>query len=277
MKQESKNHKLQVLNHEIASYKQNQLEYICITDIARYKNSERTDDLVRNWLRNRNTIEFLGIWEQLNNPSFKPVEFDGFRKQAGLNSFTLTPKQWIETTGAIGLISKSGRYGGTFAQKDIAFEFASWISVEFKLYLIKEFQRLKEQEFAQLGWDIRRNLARVNYQIHTDAILKNLVPNTLTKQQMNFVYASEADLLNVALFGTTAKDWREQNPELKGNIRDYANVHQLVCLANMEVMNAHFISEGLPQADRLKKLNALAIAQMTILMKSSERKILKLK
>lgn len=174
--------KLQVLDQQVGVSSLNGIEYICITDIARFKNSDHTDDLIRNWLRNRNTIEFLGIWEQLNNPDFKPVEFDGFKKQAGLNSFTLTPKQWIESTGAVGLISKAGRYGGTYAQKDIAFEFASWISVEFKLYLIKEFQRLKEQEFAQLGWDIRRNLAKVNYQIHTDAIKENLIPDTLTKQ-----------------------------------------------------------------------------------------------
>lgn len=261
--------KLQVLENEIATVTRGGFEYICITDIARYKNPDRTDDLIRNWLRNRNTIEFLGIWEQLNNPAFKPVEFDGFRKQAGLNSFTLTPKQWIERTAAIGLISKAGRYGGTFAQKDIAFEFASWISVEFKLYLIKEFQRLKEQEFQQLGWDIRRNLAKVNYLIHTDAIRENLIPDNLTAQQISFVYASEADLLNVALFGVTARQWRDANPELKGNLRDHANVHQLVCLANLESMNAHFISEGLPQAERLVKLNQLAIRQMRVLLAAS--------
>ncbi len=258
--------KLQVLENDIATVTRGGFEYICITDIARYKNPDRTDDLIRNWLRNRNTIEFLGIWEQLNNPNFKPVEFDGFRTQAGLNSFTLTPKQWIEQTAAIGLISKAGRYGGTFAQKDIAFEFASWISVEFKLYLIKEFQRLKEQEFQQLGWDIRRNLAKVNYLIHTDAIRDNLIPDTLTAQQISFVYASEADLLNVALFGVNAKQWRDANPGLKGNLRDHANVHQLVCLANLESMNAHFISEGLPQAERLVKLNQLAIRQMRVLL-----------
>ncbi len=258
--------KLQVLENDIATVTRGGFEYICITDIARYKNPDRTDDLIRNWLRNRNTIEFLGIWEQLNNPDFKPVEFDGFKTQAGLNSFTLTPKQWIEQTAAIGLISKAGRYGGTFAQKDIAFEFASWISVEFKLYLIKEFQRLKEQEFQQLGWDIRRNLAKVNYLIHTDAIRDNLIPDTLTAQQISFVYASEADLLNVALFGVNAKQWRDANPGLKGNLRDHANVHQLVCLANLESMNAHFISEGLPQAERLVKLNQLAIRQMRVLL-----------
>jgi len=258
--------RLQVLEQEIATDTRDGIEYICITDIARYKNAERTDIIIGNWLRNRNTIEFLGIWEQLNNPGFKPIEFDGFRKQAGLNSFTLTPKQWIENTDAIGLISKAGRYGGTYAQKDIAFEFASWISVEFKLYLIKEFQRLKEQEFQQLGWDIRRNLAKVNYLIHTDAIKENLIPETLTSQQINFVYASEADLLNVALFGVTAKQWRDVSPQIKGNMRDHANVHQLVCLANLESMNAHFIAEGLPQPERLVKLNALAIRQMRVLV-----------
>lgn len=181
----------------------------------------------------------------MNNPDFKSIEFDGFKKEAGLNSFTLTPKQWINKTAAIGIISKAGRYGGTYAQKDIAFEFASWISVEFKLYLIKEFQRLKEQEFKQLGWDIRRNRAKVNYLIHTDAIKENLVPDSLTPQQINFVYTSEADLLNVALFGITSKQWREMNPELKGNMRDYANIHQLVCLVKIESMNAHFIDEDL--------------------------------
>jgi len=258
--------KLQVLDQQIGTATKDGIEYINITDIARFKNTERTDDLIRNWLRNRNTIEFLGIWEQLNNPAFKPVEFDGFRKQAGLNSFTLTPKQWIEQTGAIGLISRAGRYGGTFAQKDIAFEFASWISVEFKLYLIKEFQRLKEQEFQQLGWDIRRNLAKVNYLIHTDAIRENLVPDTLTSQQTSQVYASEADLLNVALFGVTAREWRDANPSLKGNIRDHANVHQLVCLANLESMNAHFIEQKLSQAERLNRLNELAIRQMRVLV-----------
>jgi len=258
--------KIQVLDHEIATDIRNGIEYICITDIAKYKNQKRSDDLIRNWLRSRNTIEFLGLWEQLNNPDFKPVEFDGFKKEAGLNSFTLTPKQWIIKTAAVGIISKAGRYGGTYAQKDIAFEFASWISVEFKLYLIKEFQRLKEQEFKQLGWDIRRNLAKVNYLIHTDAIKENLIPDSLTPQQISFVYASEADLLNVSLFGITAKQWREINPELKGNMRDHANIHQLVCLANLESMNAHFIDEGLCQSDRLVKLNQLAIRQMKVLV-----------
>lgn len=257
--------KINVLNKEETIYQQNDEDYICITDIARYKNAENTDDLIRNWLRNRNTIEFLGIWEQLNNPGFNPVEFDGFKKQAGLNSFTLTPKQWIEKTGAIGIISKPGRYGGTFAHKDIAFEFASWISVEFKLYLIKEFQRLKDEEFKQLGWDIRRNLTKINYRIHTDAIKENLVPVMLTTAQINPVYATEADVLNVALFGKTAKQWRDENVNLKGNIRDYADISQLVCLSNLENLNAHFIKEGLSQGDRLKKLNEIAIYQMKLL------------
>jgi len=269
LKEEPMKPKLQVLEQEIATTTKDGIEYINITDIARYKNSERTDDLIRNWLRNRNTIEFLGIWEQLNNPNFKPVEFDGFKKEAGLNSFTLTPKQWIEKTGAIGILSQRGRYGGTFAQRDIAFEFASWISVEFKLYLIKEFQRLKEMEFQQLGWDIRRNLAKVNYLIHTDAIRENLIPDILTPRQISFVYASEADLLNAALFGVTAKEWRESNPNLSGNMRDHANVHQLVCLANLESLNAHFIAQGMSQSERLVKLNEVAIRQMSILVEKA--------
>ncbi|NVM23204.1 MAG: KilA-N domain-containing protein, partial [Desulfobacterales bacterium] len=238
-------------------------------DIARYKNSDRTDDLIRNWLRNRNTIEFLGIWEHLNNPDFKPVEFDGFRKQAGLNSFTLTPKQWIEKTNAIGLISKAGRYGGTYAHKDIAFEFASWISVEFKLYLIKEFQRLKDEEQKQLGWDIKRNLAKINYRIHTNAIKENLIPPELTSRQINLVYASEADILNMALFGMTAGLWRDANQDKKGNIRDYANASQLVCLSNPENLNALFINDGISQSERLAKLNQVAIQQMRLLIDDS--------
>ena len=238
---------------------------------------DRTDDLIRNWLRNRNTIEFLGIWEQLNNPCFKPVEFDGFRKQAGLNSFTLTPSQWIEKTGAIGIISKQGRYGGTYAHKDIAFEFASWVSVEFKLYLIKEFQRLKEEERKQLGWDIRRNLARINYRIHTDAIKENLIPPELTKRQIDLIYATEADVLNMALFGMTAKDWRDKFPGKKGNIRDYADVSQLVCLSNLENLNALFIRENMPQGERLQKLNQIAIQQMKLLTDENRTKRLESK
>ena len=201
----------------------------------------------------------------MNNPHFKPVEFDGFRKKAGLNSFILTAKKWIEKTNAVGIVSKSGRYGGTYAHKDIAFEFASWISVEFKLYLIKEFQRLKEQEQKQLGWDIKRNLAKINYRIHTDAIKENLIPKEITKEQINQIYASEADVLNVALFGMTAKEWRDSNKDKSGNIRDYANVSQLVCLSNLENLNALFINEGLLQDKRLVKLNQIAIQQMRLL------------
>ncbi len=258
--------KIKVLNHDITVQIQNEADYICLTDIARFKEAERTDDLIRNWLRNRNTIEFLGIWEHLNNPGFNPVEFDGFKKGAGLNSFTLTPKQWIEKTGAIGIVSKAGRYGGTFAHKDIAFEFASWISVEFKLYLIKEFQRLKEDEHKQLGWDIKRNLAKINYRIHTDAVKTNLLPPELSKAQTGLIYASEADVLNMALFGLTAKSWREQNPDVKGNVRDDANAAQLVCLSNLENLNALFITQGFSQSDRLEKLNRIAIHQMKLLV-----------
>ncbi|MFA6174022.1 MAG: KilA-N domain-containing protein [Kiritimatiellales bacterium] len=261
----SKTRKIEVLERAVSVQTLNEADYICITDIARYKDSDHTDDLIRNWLRNRNTIEFLGIWEQLNNPGFKPVEFDGFKKLAGLNSFTLTPKQWIEKTGAVGIVSKAGRYGGTFAHKDIAFEFASWVSVEFKLYLIKEFQRLKETEQKQLGWDIKRNLAKINYRIHTDAIKENLLPPELTAQQVQLIYASEADVLNMALFGITAKQWRDTHPAEKGNVRDFANVSQLVCLSNLENLNALFISEGMAQSDRLKKLNRIAIQQMQLL------------
>ena len=243
-------------------------DYISLTDIARYKDSAHTDDLIRNWLRNRNTVEFLGVWERLNNPSFNPVEFDGIRIQAGLNSFTLTPKQWIEKTGAIGLLSKPGRYGGTYAHKDIAFEFASWISVEFKLYLIKEFQRLKEDEGQRLSlaWNLNRTLAKLNYRIHTDAIKEHLIPPTVTAAQAAITYANEADVLNVALFGKTAKQWRETIPKLDGNMRDHATIEQLLVLANLEGMNAEFIRMELPQGDRLKRLNEIAIRQLQTLL-----------
>ncbi|MDP2347147.1 MAG: KilA-N domain-containing protein [Gammaproteobacteria bacterium] len=257
--------KLSVLSQEISMLTRDAIEYIGITDIAKYKNPDRTGVILGNWLRNRNTIEFLGIWEKLNNPGFNVIEFDDIKKDAGLNSFTLTPKQWIESTNAIGIISKPGRYGGTFAQKDIAFEFASWISVEFKLYLIKEFQRLKEKEHEQLGWDLKRELARVNYRIHTDAIKQNLIPKVVTPSQISCIYADEADLLNVALFGITAKEWRTANPDLKGNMRDHADTSQLVCLANLENLNAHFIQQGMSQTERIAQLNNTAIRQMTIL------------
>ncbi|HED13462.1 MAG TPA: KilA-N domain-containing protein [Gammaproteobacteria bacterium] len=262
--------KISVLDQSVSLYSIREEDYISLTDIARYKNQDRTDDLIRNWLRNRNTLEFLGIWEHLNNPDFNPVEFDGIKMQAGLNSFTLTPKQWVKKTKAIGLISKAGRYGGTYAHKDIAFEFASWVSVEFKLYLIKEFQRLKEEERKTLGWDIRRNLVRINYRIHTDAIKEYLIPAKLSSRQTSLVYASEADVLNLALFGMTAAQWLEANPDKKGNMRDYAEVTQLVCLSNLENLNALFIADGLSQNERLKRLNKIAIHQMTLLT-SDER------
>ena len=240
-------------------------DYISLTDIAKVKDSDNPRYIIQNWMRNRNTIEFLGVWESLYNPDFNRVEFDAFRSQAGLNSFVMTPQKWIDATAAIGFISKAGRYGGTYAHKEIAFEFASWISVEFKLYLVKEFERLKAEEMRRFGWDIKRNLAKINYRIHTDAIKENLIPPELSAKQISLVYASEADVLNMALFGMTAKEWRDSHPELKGNIRDYANVSQLVCLANLENLNAVFISEGIPQAERLARLNAIAISQMQVL------------
>ncbi len=259
--------KIKVLEREIGFYTYNNDDYICITDIAKHKDPERSDYIIQNWLRNRNTIEFLGIWERINNPDFNPIEFDGFRKQSGLNSFTLGAKQWIDKTNAKGIISKSGRYGGTYAHKDIAFEFASWISVEFKLYLIKEFQRLKadESERNDLDWDIKRNLAKINYRIHTDAIKRHLIPEKISMDEKKLIFATEADILNLALFGQTAKGWREKNPSLDGNMRDYADVTQLVCLSNLENLNAHFIKEGLAKIKRLERLNQIAIDQMIIL------------
>lgn len=246
-------------------WKQNRDDYISLTDIAKIKDSDNPRYIIQNWMRNRNTIEFLGVWENLYNANFNRVEFDAFRGQAGLNSFVMTPQKWIESTGAIGIVSKSGRYGGTYAHKEIAFEFASWISVEFKLYLVQEFERLKTEEMKQFGWDIKRNLAKINYRIHTDAIKEHLIPQALSAKQISNVYASEADVLNMALFGMTAKQWRDRNPNSKGNIRDYANVSQLVCLSNLENLNAVFINEGMPQSERLAKLNAIAISQMEIL------------
>ena len=262
---EKKMGKISVHGKEIVIFTAKQRDYISLTDIAKYRNNETPADIVKNWLRSRSTIELLGLWEKLYNPDFKLVEFDQFKNEAGANYFVLSPKKWIETTNAIGLISKSGRYGGTYAHKDIAFEFASWVSIEFKLYLIKEFQRLKETEQKQLGWDIKRNLAKINYRIHTDAIKQNLIPPELTPQQINHVYANEADVLNMALFGKTAKQWRQSNRGKKGNIRDYANVSQLICLSNLENLNALFINEDLSLKDRLIKLNAVAIGQMKLL------------
>jgi len=273
----AKNKTINVKGTEIAIYNGEQSDYISLTDIAKFKDPNHTDTIVQNWLRNRNTVELLGFWEVLHNPSFKPLEFEGFRKQAGLNSFVLTPKKWIETTNAIGLISKSGRYGGTFAHKDIAFEFASWISIEFKLYIIKEFQRLKadENDRLKLEWNLQRTLAKVNYRIHTDAIKENLIPATLSKEKINFVYADEADMLNMALFGTTAKQWREANPKTEGNIRDDASIEQLVVLSNMESINAVLIHQGLSQSERLVQLNKIAITQMKSLIGNKKLKNLK--
>jgi hypothetical protein len=252
-------------------------DFISLTDIARHKDPERTDYLISNWLRNRNTIEFLGIWERLNNPAFNPIEFDGFKKDAGLNSFILTVKQWVAKTGAVGLISRPGRYGGTFAHKDIAFEFASWISVEFKLFLIKEFQRLKEDENNRLSlaWNLNRTLSKLNYRIHTDAIQAHLIPPEVTPVQAAITYANEADVLNVALFGHTAREWRQANPGKKGNVRDSATVEQLLVLANIEGMNAELIHTGVPQGERLKRLNEIAIRQMRVLVSTSTVKQLK--
>lgn len=250
-------------------------DYVSLTDLARYKSDDPTA-VIGNWMRNRNTIEFLGIWESLYNPNFNPLEFEGFKKEAGLNAFTLSPKKWIERTDAIGLVSKSGRYGGTYAHKDIAFKFASWISVEFELYIVKEFQRLKAEEQKSLGWSAKRELSKINYRIHTDAIKQNLIPAEITKTQANIIYANEADVLNVAMFGLTAKQWRDKNPELKGNIRDYASINELICLSNMENLNALFIEQGMPQSERLIKLNQIAIHQMSILDSDyNERKLLK--
>ena len=253
----------------------NENDYISLTDIARYKSDDPTT-VIGNWLRNRNTIEYLGVWESLYNPNFKPIEFEGFKKEAGLNAFTLSPTKWINTTNAIGILSKSGRYGGTYAHKDIAFKFASWISVEFELYIIKEFQRLKTEEQRQLGWSAKRELSKINYRIHTDAIKQKLIPAEITPAQASIVYANEADVLNVAMFGMTAKQWREANSDLKGNIRDYATINELICLSNMESLNAVFIEQGIPQGERLVKLNQIAIHQMEVLESgNNERKLLK--
>ena len=268
--------KITVKDTSVTIISVNENDYINLTDIAKYKSNDPTA-VIGNWLRNRNTIEYLGIWESLYNPNFKPLEFEGIKKEAGLNAFTLSPTKWINTTNAIGIISKSGRYGGTYAHKDIAFKFASWISVEFELYIVKEFQRLKNEEHQQLGWSAKRELSKINYRIHTDAIKQNLIPSEVTPVQANIIYANEADVLNVAMFGMTAKQWREANPELTGNIRDYATINELICLSNMENLNAVFIEQGMPQSKRLVKLNQIAIHQMSILESGNNysRKLLK--
>ncbi|HDP3006185.1 TPA: KilA-N domain-containing protein [Staphylococcus aureus] len=261
--------KINAIGRQITLFKNENDDYISLTDIAKYK-SEDPNDVIKNWLRSKDTIEFLGVWENINNPNFKPVEFDGFRNQAGRNAFTMSPTKWINTTNAIGLVTKSGRYGGTFAQKDIAFEFASWISAEFKLYIIQDYQRLKEREEdpEKLNWDLKRLLSKTNYSIHTDAIKDNLINSKLSQQQIGYTYANEADVLNVAIFGLTAKQWRENNPDKKGNQRDYATIEELIVISNLESRNAELIDKGIDQKSRLKLLNELARKQMKSLLNS---------
>jgi len=254
--------KINVLDQEISIIKVKNEDFISLTDMLKAKNG---DFFISDWLRNRNTLEFLGIWERINNPNFNYGEFAIIRNQAGLNNYKISVKEWTKQTHSIGLKATAGRYGGTFAHKDIAFEFGMWISAEFKIYLIKEFQRLKELEQKNLGWDVRRTLAKINYRIHTNAIKEFLIPKKLSEQQTSQLYANEADVLNLALFGETASQWRDGNPDKKGNIRDDASISQLVCLSNLENLNAVFISEGNPQMARLKKLNQIAIQQMTVL------------
>ena len=251
------------------------VDYICITDIAKQRNPVDPNGVIANWMRNRNTIEYLGLWETLYNQNFNPLEFEGFRRNAGLNAFTLSPTQWITATNAIGLISQAGRYGGTYAISDIAFKFANWVSVEFELYLVKEFQRLKAEEQKAIGWSAKRELSKINYHIHTDAVRANLIPAEVDAYHSSLIYAEEADVLNVALFGMTAKEWRDANPDKKGNMRDYATINQLICLSNLENLNAVFIGDGIPQRERLKRLNQIAIKQMSVLEEVENRKLLK--
>ena len=266
--------KIEVQGNEIAIIKKEKEDYISLTDIAKYRNCDAPADIVKNWLRSRSTIEFLGLWEKLNNPNFKLVDFDQFKNEAGNNYFVLSPKRWIESTNAIGITSKAGRYGGTFAHQDIAFEFASWISAEFKLYILKEFQRLKQEEVEQkqLEWNISRTISKLNYVIHTDAVKSHLIPKDILKYEKKFIYANEADLLNIALFAKTARDWRDDNPDLKGNIRDFATLEQLVVLSNLESYNSELIKQNIPAEKRLKQLNKIAIEQMKILINNKSIK-----
>lgn len=269
---------ISVQGTEITIIQQNQSDYISLTDMAKAKEGDaRAADIIKNWIRTRTTLEFLGTWEQLYNPDFKVVKFDHFKMEAGLPSFVLSVGQWVEKTNAIGIYVQQGRYGGTYAHKDIAFEFGAAISAVFRLFLIKEFQRLKEEENnnKHLEWSIQRTIAKINYRIHTDAIKENLIPATLTNQQKSYVYADEADLLNVALFGKTAKQWREENPKNKGSIRDKATIEQLVVLSNLESINSVLIKQQLSQADRLEKLNQIAISQMRSLLSNPTVKKLK--
>ncbi len=269
---------IQVQNISISITLENGSDFICLTDMANAREGEsRAADIIKNWLRNRYTLEFMGTWEQINNPNFKVVEFDHFKMQSGLPSFVLSVSEWIEKTNAIGITVKKGKYGGTFAHRDIAFEFGSAISASFKLYLIKEFQRLKEDENdrLQLTWNLHRTLSKINYRIHTDAIKEHIVPHSISKEQANLVYANEADVLNMALFGKTAKQWRDDNPDAEGNIRDQANIEQLLVLANIESMNAEFIKMNLPQSERLLKLNQIAISQLKAIVGNAQIKNLK--
>ena len=265
--------KITVQNTEITIVNINDKDYISLTDMVR--NIENGLALIEKWLRNKNTIEFLGIWESMYNPDFNSPEFEGIKNAAGLNRFILSVKQWVEKTHSRGIIAKAGRYGGTYAHKDIAFEFAAWVSPQFKLYLIQEFERLKADEQKLLGWTAKRELSKINYRIHTDAIKHNLIPAEVTNAQANIIYAEEADVLNVAIFGMTAKQWREANPELKGNIRDYATINELICLSNMENINAVLINDGISQRERLIKLNQIAIQQMRVLNGDEGRNLLK--
>ena len=263
--------KITVQNTQITVVTINERDYISLTDMVR--NIENGLALIEKWLRNKNTIEFLGIWEEMYNPNFNSPEFEGIKNAAGLNRFILSVKQWVEKTNSRGIIAKAGRYGGTYAHKDIAFEFATWVSPQFKLYLIQEFERMKSEEQKLLGWTAKRELSKINYRIHTDAIKQNLIPEEVTAAQASIIYAEEADVLNVAMFGQTAKQWREAHPELKGNIRDYASINELICLANMENINAVLIDEGVPQGDRLVRLNQIAINQMRVLENDDNRNL----
>ncbi len=265
--------KITVQNTEVNVIKVNGEDYICLTDMLRAKDG---DFFITDWLRNRNTLEYIGIWEKVYNPNFNYGEFAIIRNQSGLNSFKISVKEFVERTNAISVQAKAGRYGGTYAHKDIAFEFAMWISPEFKIYIVKEFQRLKTEEQRLLGWSAKRELSKINYRIHTDAIKHNLIPAEVTSAQASIIYANEADVLNVAMFGVTAKQWREANPDLKGNIRDYATINELICMSNMENLNAVFIEQGMTQSERLVKLNQIAIHQMSVLESGdNDRKLLK--
>ena len=263
--------KFTVKDTEITVVKIKDEDYLCLTDMLKAKDG---DFFITDWLRNRNTLEYIGIWEKVYNPSFNYGEFAIIKSQAGLNSFKISVKEFVEKTNAISIQAKAGRYGGTYAHKDIAFEFAMWISPEFKIYIVKEFQRLKAEEQKLLGWSAKRELAKINYRIHTDAIKQNLIPPELSPVQKSFVYADEADMLNVAMFGMTAKQWCEANQDLKGNIRDYATINQLICLSNMENLNAVFINDGMPQCERLEKLNKIAIQQMKVLENIEDKNLL---